>query len=89
MWLAVVIDIIAISPRIAVILPITDYSADDTAKYRTSHRAGSCANPWKHRSSDCAGSRPNCRACCAAGHDMISVGVARTTAKRQARCHGS
>jgi hypothetical protein len=48
MCLAVAIDIIAISPTIAIILVVADYGADSPAKYRASYRTGSCANPWKH-----------------------------------------
>lgn len=83
MRLAILVDIIAITARIAIILPTADDQADGSAD----HRADSCARAGADARKD--GTSQRTRACAdsrsssAGGHRMVVLRRGRTTAERQ------
>src|SRR3982750_2699892 len=69
--LPVLVDVIAISAGIAVILVTIDARSKHAAKDRT----GNCAGPWLDARKNCAGNRTRCSADCSAGNCVACLGI--------------
>lgn len=68
MWLAVLVDVIAISPRIAIILFAVNYGANKAAEHTAYYRARTGANAWNNGTRDGSDAGPDHRSCADRGY---------------------
>ena len=83
MWSTIMVDIIAIAASIAIILMITDDSADRGSQHAADGRTGSGPESWNNRAGESAGPGADYGPGCATRNHMISVRVTCAAAKRQ------